>query len=163
MHLRGLSILLATLALAACQATPDNGPHALVAGSHVDAADSRVDTFRVTEIDGHPIGRVGTSEPSKTLGVDEVNPIAAGRKVHVEFEGLARFGNSAKSLFWDSMRVEGEVDFVPEPDVRYVVRGQVGAPEGSTVWLEDGRTHAAIGRKFVAAPKASASVPENRM
>jgi hypothetical protein len=160
MRLRGLPSLLAGLALAACQTLPDTGLRANVADSHRDAGEGRVDTFRVTEIDGHPIGRVGTSEPAKSIGVDAVNPLVAGRSVHVEFEGLARFGNPAKTFFWDPMRVEGAVDFVPEADVRYVVRGEVGGTEGSSVWLEDDRTHAVIGRKFVAAPKPAASAPE---
>jgi hypothetical protein len=163
MRLRGLSILLVTLPLVACQSAPDTGLHAAVAGSHLDDGQGRIDTFRVTEVDGHPIGRVGTSEPSKTLGIDAVETIAAGRKVHIEFEGLARFSNTAKSLFYDPMRVEGAIDFVPEPDVRYVVRGQVGAAEGSTVWIEDDRTHAVVGRKFVAAPRSAPSAPESRM
>jgi hypothetical protein len=163
MKLRGLSIFLACVALAACQAVPDNGLHAVVAGSHVDAGEGRIDTFRVTQIDRTPIGRVGTSEPSKTLGIDAESPIAAGRPVHVEFEGLARYSNTMKSFFWSTMHVEGEVDFVPVADARYVVRGEIGTEEGSAVWLENDQTHEVIGRKFVTAPSAAPSAPESHM
>jgi hypothetical protein len=75
-------------------------------------------------------------------------------------EGLTRYGNPLKSLLWDPHRVEGSVEFVPAAGGPYVVRGDIG-PEGSSVWLEDDATHAVVGRRFVAAPKAPASVPEH--
>ena len=160
-------LLLATscLALAACQGlggSQDGAPrtYASVAGSHVDDGSGRVDTFRVTEIDGHPVGR--SEEPSKTLGVDAVNRVDAGRQVHVEFEGLTRYRNPAKTLFWDPHRVVGSVDFVPVAQGRYVVRGDIGQ-DGSTVWLEDDASHEVIVRKFVGAPAAPASVPERNL
>jgi len=160
-------LLLATscLALAACQGlggSPDGAArtYASVSGSHLDDGSGRIDTFRVTGIDGHPVGR--GDDPMKTFGVDAVNRIDADRQVHVEFEGLARYRNPAKTLFWDPHRVEGRVDFVPVAQGRYVVRGEIG-PEGSTVWLEDDASHEVIVRKFVAAPSTSASAPERNL
>jgi hypothetical protein len=164
MRLRpALSIVCACLALAACKSVPlDATPpaQASVAGSHVDSGDGRVDTFRVTEIDGHPIGR--GEEPYKTLGIDTVNAIDATRSVHVEFEGLARYGNPLKTLMWDPRRVQGSVDFVPLAQTRYVVRGEIG-PDGSTVWLENDATHEVVVRKFTAAPPPPTSAPERNL
>lgn len=160
MGIRGLSLLSSCLALAACQALPPaaqdvaSRPHARVAGSHVDADADRVSTFRVTAIDGWPVNREANQDPSKTLGVDLANEVAAGRSVKVAFEGLTRYRNSVRSLFWDPRRVEGSVDFVPAVDTRYVVRGEIG-DDGSTVWLENDSTHEVIVRKFTAAPKAA--------
>ena len=163
MRIRGLSILLSCLALAACQGA---GPasqaaphaHASVAGSHVDVGDDQVSTFRVTAIDGWPVNRAADQDPSKTLGVDVVNDIDAGRPVRVAFEGLTRYRNTVRSLFWSTHGVDGSVEFVPAADTRYVVRGEIGA-EGSVVWLENAATHEIVTRKFAVAPGA-ASAPD---
>jgi len=158
---RRLFLFSSCLALAACQglgggAEEASRPHATVTGSHLDDGNGRVDTFSVTEIDGHPIGR--RDDPEKTLGVDATNRIDAGRQVHIEFEGRARYWNPAKTLFWDPHLVEGSVDFVPAANARYVVRGEI-TPEGSSVWLEDDASHEVIVRKFMAAPKPTAPAP----
>ena len=167
MRIRGLPILLSCLALSACQGT---GPasqgaapraHASIAGSHVDVDDDRVSTFRITAINGWPVNRAADQDPSKTLGVDAVNDIDAGRPVRVAFEGLTRYRNSVRSLFWSTHGVEGSIEFVPAADARYVVRGEIG-PEGSVVWLEDGATHAVVTRKFTVAPEAAAATPDMR-
>ena len=163
MRIRGLSILLSCLALAACQGA---GPasqaaphaHASVAGSHVDVGDDQVSTFRVTEINGWPVNRAAEQDPSRTLGVDLVNDIDAGRPVRVAFEGLTRYRNTVRSLFWSTHGVDGSVEFVPAADTRYVVRGEIGA-EGSVVWLENAATHEIVTRKFAVAPGA-ASAPD---
>jgi hypothetical protein len=162
MRIRGLSIVLASLLLGACQDLAQMQddpalPHATIAGSHTTADQDRYDTFRVLEIGGHPV--VLGLDPSKTLGVDAVNGIAVGRNVQVTFEGLARYRNSARSLFWSSMHVDGKVDFVPASNAQYVVRGEI-APSGSTVWIEDAATHQVIDHKFVGLPSAPASAPE---
>jgi hypothetical protein len=166
MLLRRQLLLASCLVLSACQglgggekdAVPP--PQASVTGSHVDDGNGRIDTFRVTEIDGHPVGRV--EEPSKTIGIDAAYRIDATRKVHLEFEGLARYANPMKTLFWDPHSVQGSVDFVPAAAGRYVVRGEIG-PEGSSVWLEDDASHEVIGRKFMAAPKPTPPVPERNL
>jgi hypothetical protein len=153
-----------TLALAACQTAGGGSdaaprPQATVVGSHLDDGNGRIDTFQVTEIAGRPVGR--TDEPMKTLGVDAGYHVDAGRQVHLEIEGLTRYSNPAKTLFWDPHRVTGALDFVPAAQARYVVRGEIG-PEGSTVWLEDDASHEVISRKFVAAPAGAASTPADR-
>lgn len=163
MRIRGLSIALASLALAACQdlsQIQDNPalPHATVAGSHVDTSPDQVDTFRVLTIGGHPVNNLGV-EPARTMGVDAVNGIAAGRNVQIEFEGIARYRNTVRALFWSPMHVDGKVDFVPAAGAQYVVRGQISA-SGSTVWIEDAATHQVVDRKFVGIPAAAASSAE---
>jgi hypothetical protein len=166
MRLRRHPLLLACLVVTGCQglgggakdAAPS--PQASVAGSHLDDGNGRIDTFRVIEIDGRPVGR--TDEPSKTIGIDATYRIDATRKVHLEFEGLARYSNPMKTLFWDPHTVQGSVDFVPAAAGRYVVRGEIGA-EGSSVWLEDDASHEVVSRKFTVAPKPPAAVPERNL
>jgi len=165
MRLHALAPLVSCLVLAACAVSLPPGdlsgqPHATVSGSHVDSPES-VDTFRVTAIGGWPVNRTAEADPSKTFGVDLSNMLVPGRPVRVEFEGLARYRNAARTLFADPRRVEGSAEFVPTADQRVVVRGQIDA-EQSTVWLEDERTHELIGRKFAAAPMPSASIPDMR-
>ena len=162
MRLRSSTVpLLACLLLAACADTgpsQDAAPRstATVSGSHVDDGNGRIDTFRVTQLDRRPVGR--DAEPSKSLGIDATNTVTAGVRLHVEFEGLARFRNPAKTLFWDPRRVEGSVDFAPAAGAHYVVRGEIG-PEASTVWLEDDASHEIVDRKFVAVPQPATTGP----
>lgn len=167
MRLRALSILLPCLVLAACQGFAPVAqeavalrPHASVAGSHVDL-DDRVSTFRLTAINGWPVDRSANQDPSKTLGVDSVNLVEAGRSVRVEFEGLTRYRNSVKTLFWATHGVDGKVEFVPAADARYVVRGEIGE-NGSTVWLENDATHEVVVRKFTITPATAAPAPDMR-
>jgi len=166
MRERGIVILFACAALAACQGLPPTdaagGPHATFLGSHVDIDSDRVDTFRITALNGWPVNRMAEQEPSRTLGVDLANAVAPGRPVRVEFEGATRYRNSVRSLFWSSHRVEGSVELTPVADARYVVRGALAGETGSTVWLENEATHEVIGRKFTAAPAASGPASVDR-
>ena len=165
MRLAALSFPLLTLALAGCQAfapEPDVAtlPHAAVQGTHLDVDNDRVDTFRVLTINGRNVLPI-SDQPAKLIGIDATNLLPAGRGVHVEIEGLAFYSNTVRRLFWDPLRAQGGVDFVPTAGATYVVRGTI-APELSTVWLEDAATHAVIGQKVsvtraVAAPDVAAS------
>ena len=167
MRIRGLPILLSCLALTACQGfgpVPQDvvalRPHASISGSHVDL-DDRISTFRLTAIDGWPVDRAANQDPSKTLGVDSVNKVEAGHAVRVEFEGLTRYRNSVKTLFWATHGVDGSVEFVPAVDARYVVRGEIGEG-GSSVWLENDATHEVVVRKFTITPATAAPAPDMR-
>lgn len=166
MRIRVLPIPLSCLVLAACSSLPpqdfSNRPHASLVGSHVDAGADRIDTFRVTALNGWPVNRAAEQDPAHSLGVDSLNAVEPGRPLRVEFEGLTRYGNAVRSLFWNARRVEGSVELVPAADARYVVRGDLDAQAGPTVWLEDERTHDVIGRKFTVAPAAAASTPDMR-
>ncbi len=151
MRLATLSIPLLSLALAACQSLapqPDVATlaHATLAGSHVDVDGDRVDTFRALEIDGRGVLPI-TDQPVKLIGKDASNALPAGRGVRVDVEGLAFYRNTARRLFWSSLRVQGTIEFVPAAGASYVVNGAV-APEASSVWIEDAATHAVVGRKI---------------
>jgi len=142
---------LATLAtLAGCQALapaadPAAGPHASVAGTHADAA-QRVDTFRVLAIDGRNVLPI-TDEPAKLIGHDTTYPVAAGRAVRLEIEGFAFYDNTVRRLFWDPMRAQGVVEFVPAAGASYSLHGAI-APELSSVWIEDDATHEVVAHKI---------------
>lgn len=159
--------LLACFALAACQGLhppPDlaGRPHATIVGSHVDG-DDRVQSFRVTAIDGWPVNRPAdqNQDLDRLYATDTSNALAVGHPVRVEFEGRLHYRNAMRNFFWDAAPVDGSVEFVPVADARYVVRGAIGA-EGSSVWLEDERTHELVGQRFAAGPRPAASIPDMR-
>jgi len=122
-----LPLLLAALAtLAGCQAfapqpDPATLPHATIAGTHVDAG-QRVDTFRLLAVDGHAVLPY-TDEPAKQIGHDASNVVVAGRAVRLEIEGFGFYDNAMRRLFWDPMRAQGVVEFVPVAGATYSLRG----------------------------------------
>lgn len=170
MRLAALSISLLTLALAACgTAAPDVAtiPHATLAGTHVNATDDRVDTFRALRIAGANV-LPAADEPARLIGIDASNLVAAGQSVHVEIEGLALYRNTFRRMFWDPMHVQGSVDFVPAANGTYSLRGSI-TPDVSSVWIENDATHEVVGGKLSAAghgaPAAAdaASAPSPQM
>jgi hypothetical protein len=155
MRLVALSTPLLILALAGCQSTPDLAtlPHATIAGTHVDVDGDRFDTFRVTAIDGHDVLPT-TDEPVKLIGHDATNLVAAGQGTRIEIDGFAFFNSTGHRMFWDPMRAQGVVEFVPAAGATYSVHGSV-APEASSVWIEDDATHQPVGRRIVVPGRAA--------
>jgi len=159
--------LTACLALAACASIGplpydrSAEPHAIVAGTHASdpADDGIVRTFRVTAIDGWAVH--GSVDPSQTLGVDQRDTLPVGRKVRVDFEGLQRFYNPARTLFKSGQRAEGHVELTPVNGASYTVHGEIG-PQGTTVWLEDDATHQRVGEVFTQAPRKQEETPDYR-
>jgi len=158
MRLSALSIPLFALALAACAIEPDVAtvPHATLAGTHVDVDGDRFDTFRVLAIDGRSV-LPSTDEPVKLIGHDATHLLAAGQGARIEVEGFAFFNSTGHRMFWDPMRAQGVVEFVPAAGATYSVHGAI-APEASSVWIEDDATHAAVGRKIVVPGRAASGV-----
>ena len=155
MRLAALSIPLLILALPGCQSAPDLAtlPHATIAGTHVDVDGDRFDTFRVVAIDGRDVLPV-TDQPVKLIGHDATNLLAAGQGARIEVEGFAFFNSTGHRMFFDPMRAQGVVEFVPAAGATYSVHGTV-APEASSVWIEDDATHAPVGRKIVVPGRAA--------
>jgi len=100
-----------------------------------------------------------TDEPAKRVGIDEKNLVAAGRPVRVEIEGSTFYDNTVRRLFWDPMRAQGIVEFVPAAGARYSVHGAI-APEMSSVWIEDDATHAVVGNRISVAGHAAPPPPD---
>ena len=161
MRLAALSIPMLILALAGCQATPDLAtlPHATIAGTHVDVDGDRYDTFRVLSINGFGV-LPATDQPVKLIGHDATNLVAAGQGARIEVEGFAFYNSTGHRMFWDPMRAQGVVEFVPAAGATYSVHGSV-APEASSVWIEDDATHAAVGRKIVVPGRAASGAADS--
>jgi hypothetical protein len=162
MRLAASSIPLLLVALAGCQSLgppPDVSaqPHATVVDTHA-AADGRTDVFRTVAIAGHAVQSY-TDEPSRLVGVDAKNLVAAGAPLRLEVEGLAFYSNSIRRLFWTPMRAQGVVEFVPEAGATYSVHGSITL-ERSSVWVEDDATHRVVGNKISVEGQAPAAPAE---
>jgi len=151
-----LSLSLAVLAVAGCQSVPlasdAAAAHARLASSHVDVDNDRTDVFRVLAVDGRDVIDPTDMSP-KSVEIDHTHVLVAGRPAHLSVDALAYYTNTARRLFWDSMRVRGAIDFVPAADATYVMRGEL-TPERSSVWLENAATHEVMGQKISAAGRA---------
>jgi len=158
MRLAASSIPFVLLALAGCASfgpPPDVSalPHATVVDSHVEVDSDRTDTFRVTEIDGHDV-LPRTDQPAKLIGHDARHLVGAGHPVRVTVEAFGFYANTARRLFWDSMRATGVVEFVPVADAKYAVHGSV-TPALSTAWIENEATHEIVGNRISVAGRAA--------
>ena len=160
MRTAALSLSLIALALAGCQTTPlapdpATVPHAQLASSHRDVDSDRTDVFRVLAVDGREVIDPTDLSP-KSVEIDRHQLVAAGRATQLRVDALAYYSNTARRLFWDALRVQDTIDFVPAADASYVVRGEL-TPERSTVWLENAATHEVVGTKVSVAGHAAAA------
>ena len=110
------------------------------------------------EVDGREV--IDPTDLSiKSVEVDHSHLVAAGHGARVAVDALAYYGNGARRLFWDSMRIKGTIEFVPVAGATYVVRGAL-TPERSSVWIENGATHEVVGSKVSAPGRGAAASAE---
>lgn len=105
-------------------------------------------------------------QPVKLHGKDANDLVPAGRDVRLEVEGFAFSDSTGHRMFWDFLRAEGVIEFVPFVDGRYALHGTV-SPEVSSIWLEDEATHQQVGatsttpgRGMPGAPSTEPTRPE---
>ena len=155
MRLTALLLPATLLALAGCATAPDLAtlPHATVAGTHVVVDDDRYDTFRTLSVDGHQVLPI-VDQPVKLHGKDASDLVPAGKPVRIEVEAFAFFDNGAHRAFWDVMRAQGVIEFVPVVDGHYALHGTV-ASEASSIWLEDEATHQRVGNTITVSGKGA--------
>lgn len=151
MRLAVLSSSLLALAFAGCQTAPPSPPaasvpHAKLSSSHVDVDNDRTDIFRVLALDGRETIDATDMTP-RTVEIDHSELVVAGKPAHVAVDARAFYTNAARRLFWDSMAVKGTIEFTPEADAVYVMRGSL-TPDQSSVWIENGATHAIVGNRI---------------
>jgi hypothetical protein len=158
----GISTMRKTLALLALlgvfavgcstyKPVPDGytGPVAMVKDTGIEEGSTKVQIFSMTEIDGNSLwdsfqatgeASYGTGAlvfpsyvehavPCRTMQVKLVGSHVTGAPIH------ALFSQAAGTFF----SVEGVTEFTPEPDVTYVVRGEL-KKGGSSVWIENEMT-----------------------
>lgn len=135
-----------------------SGPTATIEDTKEREGDYKARFFVVTEIDGHKIenginkarsassgmgfrlegGYVTRQVPARPMKVKLVGTHVTGAPIHEIF-------SRAKGTFF---HVEGEVAFTPVPGGEYVVMGEL-KENGSSVWIEDTKTHQAVTAKII--------------
>lgn len=149
--------------LAACARQPPAvvGPSAYVRDSWAFDESGNTLLFVVEAIDGQsvPNSVEATSRASSKIGVirKPFTPVVdiVGRKVEARPSKLTIKGTHATAApilelasraTGNFKSVEGVIDFTPEPDGLYVVKGELGK-DASSVWIEDLNTNRVVSKK----------------
>jgi hypothetical protein len=156
---RMLTVLIASiLLLTACETVkpvPDGykGPLARVNDTVAPFSASGADFFYVAKFNGKAIdnGFVGTRAATQGRGF-RMSTVSVGREIPASPTSLTLVGRRdyaapIQTLVNKIYLVSGDLEFTPNADETYVVRGILGA-SGSAVWLENEKTGALIGQKF---------------
>lgn len=149
--------VLLLMGLSACATNPIpegyTGPRATIADSAQSIDMTGADVFTLTKVNGKIIhdSIVGSRQANSGRGF-AMTPVAVKREVMSEpgkftIVGRRVYGAPILELMNKIYEVSGEVDFAPEPDGSYVVKGVLGQ-DYSAVWLEDSKTGSLIGQKF---------------
>ena len=172
MRIRGLSILLSCLALAACQGLPPRprtaGRRAAAACEHRRLASRGRCRPRVhlprdgdRRLAGRPRRQPGSVEDAgrRPRRRHRCRPSGAGRVRRPD--ALPQLG--AQPVLGDARRRgQGRVRPGGRCALRRAAARSSHSAGGSTVWLENESTHEVVVRKFVAGPATAASAPDMR-
>jgi hypothetical protein len=161
-----LTALLTTLLIGCATHKPIpndySGPIATIADSGFSEGSTKAQLFVLSEIDGNKIPTsVGASAganagqgfklrtnfvtrdvPAKPMKVKLLATHSTGAPIH------AMFSQAIGTFF----TVEGIVEFNPQPNGKYIVKGEL-KKEGSSVWIEDASTNQAVTEKVIQTKK----------
>jgi hypothetical protein len=128
----------------------DSGPWCGIEDSATRESDSRVVLFYVEKVDGQPIDQAwaATSRYNEGRGFAvDPKPVIRNlpaRPMRLTLVAQTYNGAPVLDLFRKNFVVRGEIDFVPQDQTFYVVKGVLNADYGA-VWLADQRTGARVG------------------
>jgi hypothetical protein len=161
-----LTALLTTLLIGCATHKPVpkdySGPIATIADSGLSEGSTKAQFFVLSEIDGNKIPTsVGASAgansgqgfalktnfvtrdvPAKPMKVKLLATHSTGAPIH------AMFSQAIGTFF----AVEGIVEFNPQPNGKYIVKGEL-KKEGSSVWIEDASTNQPVTEKVIQTKK----------
>jgi hypothetical protein len=150
-----LSILLLSGCATVAPSIPPNysGPQARLDDSAIVHSGSKADMFVAEQLDGQDIdnGMRRSQQASQGRGfalttVQFGRPIVAGKSVVIGVKGRTVFAAPIQALTSTVYQVKGTVEFVPEANTSYVVRGEFGETY-SAVWVEEAASRAVVGKK----------------
>jgi hypothetical protein len=134
------------------------GPTAYVVDSASSEDSTRARLFYLVSIEGNVIPNAGGATYSDNQGRGfRISPSTVGRRIqarpqkvvlrgtHAMGAPIHELGARAAGTFFS---VSGEIEFSPEPDGQYVVKGEL-KKEGSSVWIEDANSGRVVGEKVV--------------
>lgn len=151
------SAIFAAYAVSGCATynpIPDgySGPRATIKDSVLVHSASKTDFFYVEAVDGQNIGnsRTKTREVNQGRGMG-MAPEILGREIParpttLKLVGRTEYGAPILALTNAVYQVKGDVQFEPEANKSYVVKGELGE-NYSAVWLEEVGTRAVVGKK----------------
>ncbi len=154
---RLLLAVLASTALAACATNPIpegyTGPRATISDSAKSLGTSSADLFVLSKVDGKSIHEsiIGTRQANSGRGF-YMSPVEVKREVPAQpakytLVGRRVYAAPILELTNKIYEITGELEFAPETDGSYVVKGTLDS-NYSAVWLEDAKTGGLIGKKF---------------
>jgi hypothetical protein len=129
------------------KSVPDgySGPKALVTDSREYENRDKAAFFVLAEINGKPIdtsldaSRRASYGKGFNLSAQYIEREVPAEPMKVKLIGTHQTGAPIHELFSRAggyfQTVEGVVDFAPRPNVKYIVKGELG-PDGSSVWIE---------------------------
>ncbi|HET8695623.1 MAG TPA: hypothetical protein VFM33_13195 [Aquabacterium sp.] len=159
--MKKLLTLLAFALLGGCATQPYNpipenyaGPTAVIEDSFNGVSGSEVEFFYVDKLDGHDIRNARLASISASAGhgmsmsvVPVERAIPASKPVSLLIVGRTQYAAPILAMTNSVYQIKGTVDFTPEPNKHYVVKGSL-AESRSSVWLEDAQTKKVIGNKI---------------
>jgi hypothetical protein len=129
------------------------GPQATINDSFVGRAGHKIDFFYVSHVNGLEIenSRVKTLQMNLGNGMRMIpyalsHPIPA-RPTTLTIVGRTEYAAPILAFTGKVYEVKGTVEFMPEPDKTYFIRGNLGESH-SAVWVEDDATKEVVGKKI---------------
>jgi hypothetical protein len=158
--LRRHIVLLSCAALfSGCETVPERaaeapaGPRARLDETAKVHSQSKADFFVVTEINGKTVKNSMGETFTRNYGRGMVmtpyflnQDLPAGQPVKVGVMARTYFAAPALDMVNDVYQVKGVVEFTPQENGRYIVRGELGE-KYSAVWIEDRSNDAVVGQK----------------
>lgn len=135
---------------------PDSyrGPTALLEDSAKTYSGKKADFFVAEELDGlkidtslHATVRANQGKGMYMTPAFISRQMIAGKPVKVAIRARTHYAAPILELTGTVYQVKGVLEFTPEPEGRYVVRGELGKAY-SAVWIEDLATNQVVGKKI---------------
>jgi hypothetical protein len=128
------------------------GPVAVIRDSAVTQSSNKADMFFLYMIDGQRIrdSSMATRQGNEGRGFSLTTTVIERQVLPQEsvfrVMGRTQYGAPIQAMLGTVYEVSGDVKFTPEPNKRYVVRGELGAAY-SAVWIEEEGSRSLVGEK----------------
>ncbi|MBG7621498.1 hypothetical protein I5R65_18680 [Herbaspirillum sp. AP02] len=156
---RTCAALSIALALTACATRtpllPENyaGPTAILKDSAEMLTMSKADMYYATNINAVDVNNVRSATQGASQGrgalmlLQKVERRIPATPLKVQVVARTAYAMPIMAMTGTVYQVKGEIDFTPEPDKNYVVRGKLG-PTYSAVWIEEEASSTLVGKKI---------------
>lgn len=152
-------IFLTLALLVGCETAPvsapqaPTGPRARLDETAKVLSTGKADFFVVTEVNGIAVKNSIGETFSRNYGRGMVmtpyflnQDLPAGQPVKIGVMARTYFAAPALAFVNDAYQVKGVVEFTPQENGRYIMRGELGA-QYSAVWIEDRSNDTVVGKK----------------